>query len=137
MKLTIQRVQNEKFYGKTRTVEFGVTFTLLLLPEEKQRIDYYDLNSYEVTSPADCDSVAFNPPASACSIPTYTLAQLHSGVLFAPPIGGVPSVPVTVLRLSAMLHAEDDVKQGCERLANVIENLVHYQGQLELLYEIE
>lgn len=137
MKLTIQRTQNEKVVGKLRTVEFSVTFQLLLLPEERQRIDYYDLGSFKVTAPAYCDDVLFDPPHRMCSIPTYTLAVLHGGVQFAPPIAAVGDIPVTVLRVAAMIHAENDVKRGCERLANTIENLVHHEGQHEFLYEIE
>jgi hypothetical protein len=132
VKLTVQRTQNEKVFGKTRTIEFGVTFQLLLLPEERRQVDYYELGSFQITTPTFCEKA----PDNVCSVPIYTLAALHGGVKFAPPIGAVPNIPVTVLRVAAMIHAEDDVIRGCERLANTIESLVSHQGEHEFLFEI-
>lgn len=112
--------------GNPHATMFAVSFRVTLTPEEHRWVERMSLHPKLVSWPESC------PTAPNCGTPRWSLRDLLSGVHFEPAVSR--SGDSSYVSLRQVLHAEEDVRHGCTRLAETLEDAWGYHGVEEVLF---
>lgn len=127
MRLTIQRGSRATALARNpHAMMFAVSFRLTLSPEEQRWAERMSLHPKFVSWPEAC------PTAPNCGTPRWSLRDVLGGVHFEPAVSRTGDS--SYLSLRQVLHAEEDVRHGCTRLARTLEDAQGYHGIEEVFF---
>lgn len=126
MKLMIRRARHSVARGGTA---FTVSFHLELVPAEQHWVEQLSLFDKWVSQPEIC------PDGNKCTTPRWKVKDLLTGVQLHP---RTPNPAVDCYgSLRQVLHAEADLRRGCEFLAAALDDAENYEGVREILYRMD